>query len=314
VGTIMTRDFRFRIAHDPRGRISTGRLDQSGKPEKLSWFDLSDFPELAKMYGDKPAALIIMLPTDQPSDFVTYRMERWAQKTGKPTMIRFCDGDRCVHRIQETIGGIEYAAGEETDCVCAELDGEDKQRCRHHFSMKAWVCDPQTFAIKSTLCYLFDNHSRNSAEQVLSEIKKMQTLNNGRISMIPFEVSVKMVSDTLEAKKTFPIWSLRSLYMLDKVRALTPGPAEVADVPAELLSPSQRETTAARTVKEYDTLIEEVQKSRNLEDLRIAKSRIEEAKTWLSQEQLDTLDQIGAIRQDEIKAEEAQKQVAKGDT
>lgn len=304
MGTIMMRNFKMRIAYDPRGKISTGKSGPEGQPVKLDHFDVTDFPELVKMYGDKPTMLIVMLPTDQPTDFITYRFDKWAKtKDGKSVMVRFCDGDVCVHRIVETLAGRTYEAGEESECVCAELEEDDKQRCRHHFTMKAWVCDPETFAIKSTLCYLFDNHSVNSAEQILSEVKKIQMLTGGRIAMIPFELSVKMVSGTDEAKKTFPIWSLRSVYMLDRVRALT-APKEVKDateVPAIAAAPAESAAEPAETNEQISArLVAQVRAAKTLEDLRAFKQKLTAAKDRLSRDQFDQLDQMGAIALSEI--------------
>jgi len=135
------------------------------------------------------------------------------------TLIRKCDGaEECLHRIDEEVGGKKYVAGEISECVCANLPEDDKKRCKFAAYIKAYVADTKTGKIENPLCYLFYTGSRNSAENLYSELKKIRNLLGGNLVGIPFGLSVDMVSGKTDAKQKFPIWNLQALGTTSQLR------------------------------------------------------------------------------------------------
>ena len=213
----MVKKVRYRFTVDGRGKISSGEK-KNNLPHALDYFDISDFPELVKMYGEKPTQLIIKFPSDEILDFFDTSFNSWGTGAKGPVKKRACDGETCIHRISEKINGIDYAAGEETGCICESLPEDSKDRCRFDAWMKAFVCD-KTGLIENTSCYMFTTHSQNSADAIYSELMKIKELNQGILRYVPFLLSVKMCSGKLEAIKKFPIWSLQVIGLLSEIRA-----------------------------------------------------------------------------------------------
>ncbi len=267
---MLVKDFRYRVAADPRGNITTGQRSEAGLPEKLDYFNVSDFPELIEMYGEKPAELVIYFPTDNPFDFIQDRYERWASKDGKSVLVRHCDRETCIHRISETVGTDDFGAGEESSCSCITFDLDEKKQCKRHMWMKAYVAHPKTFAINNPLTYFFDNHSRNSAENVISHILQIKDLNMGVLRNVPFRLSVRMVQDSSEAKKKFPIWYLTVIGFLDQIRESRERllPKDPEKLPEAKEPTDSKKELDARLQKNAENLMLEITKSNSVTELK----------------------------------------------
>jgi len=242
----MIKNVKMRISVDNRGKISTGRKNpETGYPQSLDHFDITDFQELVSVYGDKPDKIVVVFPTDEVSDFFDCNYMLYGKQKGDAVLKRRCDGEECIHRIKETVGGKTYEQGEFSSCVCSDLPemieddkhpGKEKpnpERCKYGAWLKAFVLNPHTKKIENPNCYFFETHSKNSGDAVLSEIEKIKALNMGVIRGIPFILSVKMVSGKTSATQKFPIWNLQVVGMLSEIREKNLMIAEV-DEPKQL--------------------------------------------------------------------------------
>ncbi len=214
---IVTR--RTNIACDPRGKIKTGAKRESGLPMALDHFNITPFPELVEWYGSAPKNLLIYFPSDNIPDFFEDQFALYGGKAGKDAIkVRSCNGEECIHRIEEEVGGTRYGKGQETPCICKDLDPKDKKRCKYACYLRAFVANPQTGKVDNPMCYLFETHSENSGAAVHSEIDKMHVLTHGHVAMIPFMLSVKMVGGKMDAQQKFPIWSLAVVGTLSQIK------------------------------------------------------------------------------------------------
>lgn len=204
----MIKSFRRRIACDPRGKITSGKKSDKGFPQSLDYFDISDFPELVEAYGEKPSEMTLFFPSDTITDFFDCEFNLYG---GHETKIRSCDGENCIHRIEEEIAGTKYAAGESNPCVCQRLAEDDKKRCKYVAYLRAWIISRKSGKIENHLCYIFQTHSQNSGDNIYSELDKIKYLGKGMLKGIKFTLSVKMVSGKTNAKQKFPIWELRAI-------------------------------------------------------------------------------------------------------
>jgi hypothetical protein len=203
---MLRTDIRPRISADRRGKITTGTKSEKGFPKSLDYFDVQKFPELIDAYGKAPDKLIVYVPSNNIEDF--YRTE-YHLYGGNQTKKRTCDGTTCLHHIDETIDGISYKAGQETECICKNLPDDSKETCKGYMSLKVFIADMKGVVI-NPICYFFESHSTNTADNLYSELQKAWRLLNGRLVGIPFLLSVNMISGK-DAKQKFPIWSLQTL-------------------------------------------------------------------------------------------------------
>lgn len=211
---------RPKINVDKRGKITTGikaLSEKTGKeyPKAVDYFNIEDFPELQKSYGEKPNKLVLFFPDNEIESFFSADYVLYG---GNQTLIRKCDGNECIHRIDEEVAGIKYSAGEISECVCQNLAEDDKKRCKVAMYLKAFIADRNTGKIENPLCYLFYSGSRNTAENLYSELIKIRNLLGGKLVGIPFGLQVDMVSGRTDAKQKFPIWSLRALGSVSQLR------------------------------------------------------------------------------------------------
>ncbi len=258
-----------KINVDKRGKITTGIkvVNQNGKeyPKATDYFVIDDFPELKKCYGEKPKKLVLFFPDNEIESFFNADMVLYGKNQ---TLIRKCDGNECIHRIDEEVAGQKYVAGEISECVCTNLPEDDKKRCKLAMYMKAYVADAKTGKIENPLCYLFYTGSRNSAENLYSELKKIRNLLGGNLIGIPFGLSVEMVSGRTDAKQKFPIWNLQVLgttsqlraaidsYLFDYKEILKLNPAQSQNVqqakqlPVHYLEPEEEADDFEKEIKE----------------------------------------------------------------
>jgi hypothetical protein len=232
----MLKTMRLKVNCDERGAITSGEMGKNNLPKKLGYFNVAVYPELIEAYSDKPQSLTLMFPSDRIEDFYDINFTRWGKnKKGEGVLIRKCDEEECVHRTSDTIGDQTFAAGEITPCICRELDEKSEDRCKCFCWLKAWVVNPATGMIDNHLCYLFQTGSRNSGENIYSELKMISDLNHGHIRGVRFKLSVEMVGKKDDAKMTFPIWKLHAVQTLLELRtgpvAQLPGKTEPAQLP-----------------------------------------------------------------------------------
>jgi hypothetical protein len=214
---IVTR--RTNIACDPRGKIKTGARRENGLPMGLDHWNLTPFPELIEWYGKEPKNLLIYFPSDNIADFFEDQYALYGGKAGKDaTKVRSCNGEECIHRIDEEVAGVRYVKGQVTGCICKDIDAKDKKKCKYACYLRAFVANPQTGKVDNPMCYLFETHSENSGAAVHSEVEKLHVLTHGHIAMIPFMLSVKMVGGKTDAAQKFPIWSLAVVGTLSQIK------------------------------------------------------------------------------------------------
>ena len=84
--------------------------------------------------------------------------------------------------------------------------------------MKAFIGDIKLGKVDSPMCYLFKSGSKNGAENIISELTKIQHLTGGNLVGIPFGLSVDMVSGSTDAKTKFPIWKLQALGNIRQIK------------------------------------------------------------------------------------------------
>jgi len=261
----MVKSFKYRITVDNRGKISCGKKREGSElPQSLDYFDISDFPELMKWYGEKPKRLLVFFPTDNILDFFDTAYNVWYTTTaGRKGERRTCDGETCLHYIDENIAGIQYAAGEETECICKKLAEDDKNRCRYDCYFKTYVGNPTNGQIENPCCYMFSTHSDNSADSIFSELDKIKSLNHGILRLIPFELSVAMHDGP--GGKRYPIISLRVWGFLSTIKESSQAGQlqipfiENAPVPPE----SKQETPPLPWEKKTETKPSEEKKPEN---------------------------------------------------
>ena len=209
--------------------ITCGEMGEDDMPKKLDHWNISAYPELVAIYGDKPQRIIVQLPTDRMEEFITERYVKWGtSKAGRNSKVRMCEqhGDEriCTHRIAEEVLGNKYIAGDRTGCICEALKlfEDDKYkniRCRYDFYLRAFITNPITGKIDNMYCYLFENHAPNSGRAVKAAIRQIAAfmqmqfkLQEPPVAYIPFELAIKMAENREDAKKTYPIWHMRCVY------------------------------------------------------------------------------------------------------
>lgn len=217
----MIKRSKTHITIDRRGKIKSGKLGKSKDgtkdiPKSLDYFNVEDFPELIKAYSPQPRELVVFCPTDNIPDFFNDEFCHYAGGKENPVKVRSCDGEECIHRIDESIAGTKYGAGEISNCACDFLSDDDpqqkKQKCRYLAYFKAYIGLPPTFRVDNPNCYLFETGSENSGGNILSQLEKIHLLNNGHLYGVPFKLTVQMVSGKTDAKEKFPIWHLTTMY------------------------------------------------------------------------------------------------------
>lgn len=213
------KDIRMRISSDMRGKITTGTKSEKGFPMSLDYFDISDFPELIAIYGEKPKRIAITFPSNDYQDFFSTEYNTWGGKTGKPIKKRCCDGETCTFNIEEKIGVKKYTAGSAVACVCKqESFPADAERCKCYMSLKAYIINPNSGKIESISPYRFENHSVNSADKLATEILKINTITAGKLMGVPFVLSVDMVDQVVAGeKRRYPIWSIQAVGSIDRI-------------------------------------------------------------------------------------------------
>ena len=213
----MIVNMKYRVNVDKRGKITSGKKSDKGYPQSLDYFNIDLFPELQTAYGLKPNKLVIFFPSDTITDFFDCNYALY----GNETKLRSCNGQTCIHRIEETINGVTYKAGEESECVCLALPDNDKKKCKYSMYLKAFIVDKNVGKVNNPLCYMFHSGSQNSGDNIYSELEKIKGLNMGVLRGVPFGLSVEMVGGKSEAKKKFPIWSLQAIGMVSEIRERT---------------------------------------------------------------------------------------------
>jgi hypothetical protein len=226
----MIRDIKPRINADKRDKITTGIKVDNKYPKSTDYFVIDAFEELKGIYGNKPQKLLISFPTDTIEDFFDCNYVYYAKKDGKTgSKIRQCDGETCTHLKSETFGGNKYEEGEQSPCICKLLDAEEdswtdedaKRRCKYVAYFKAYILNPQTNAVHFPICYMFETHSKNSGDNIYSELLRIKTINGGRLLNVRFVLSVDMVKSSKASGQTFPIWSMQVQGVLTEMKQLT---------------------------------------------------------------------------------------------
>lgn len=228
----MICDLKPRLIPDHRGSITCGDRNSKGFPQKLDHWNISAFPELVAIYGDKPKELLVYVPGTLEEVFDCYK-GAWGGSTAK----RICDGRECTHRIQETIGGQRYAEGEISACVCTALPPESKERCDTRGRVYVMVAHPETRQIISPCIYVMRTGSRGNIESVYSELWRVTALaqaipGHPKLHQMLFSITVHMASSSGSAKRTFPVWRMQAVASESYFQQIAAGRA-IAELPQE---------------------------------------------------------------------------------
>lgn len=315
-----------RINVDKRGKITTGikkKSESTGKeyPSTTDYFVIDDFPELKVIYGEKPKKLMLVFPTNTIEDFFTADMVLYGSNNA---MIRKCDGDKeCIHRIDEELtltgqldedGNLietetykkKYVAGEFTECVCKlmqekiEKNGKEIRNpklCNCAMYLKAFIIDYRTKKIVSPLCYLFYSGSLNTASNIYSELKKIQTIVGGRIAGLPFGLSVDMVSGKTDAKVKYPIWNLQVLGTMAQLELAAESflfdYKEILQLDKKKDNEGINEEHNLKTDMQYDVVLVKIKKAKTKKELEEIYASLgeEEQNTYINQIQ-DRADEL----------------------
>lgn len=195
---MLRKNMKLRIASDHRGKITTGIKAKNAKgveyPKALDYFNISDFPELLEVYGEKPAKLLVLFPSINIEDFLFSEWSEWGGSGDTSIKKISCDGETCNDLVNNTTKPCQHPA-----CKCKAYTG-----------LKAWVADPNTGVIINPVPYRFQTLSPNSGDSLYSAILLAWQMVGGKILGVPFVLSVKMVEKLVEGKKNrFPIWDLQ---------------------------------------------------------------------------------------------------------
>lgn len=199
------KDIRRRIACDKRGKITTGNRGKDEKENPRSWdcFNLIDFPELKRIYGEQPTKLLIMFPTDNVEDFYSTEYSLWGGTKEFPVKKMYCDGETCTDGVTKKKIG-----------PCCRLADHSREKCEHgmvpYMGLKAYVLDTNGNAV-NFVPYMFESHSVNTADALYTSIEDTHRKLGGKLVGVPFLLSVEMVQklDENSKKKRFPIWSIQ---------------------------------------------------------------------------------------------------------
>jgi hypothetical protein len=225
----MRKNWRMRISSDRRGKITTGIKTKSkaGKdiPKSLDYFNISKFPELVAVYGEKPDKLFIVFPSDNIDVFFQTEYVLWAKKgEGRAWKKRSCDGEVCTHHVPETLNKVKYDRGDTHECFnCGtnDCDLDPDHQCKCYTGFGAYVLDPGTGRVILFRPYRFQTNSVNSSDNILSELSKIFEQYGG-IPKIPFMLSVKMQETQTKdgGKNIYPLWDCQAYGTVDQINQL----------------------------------------------------------------------------------------------
>ncbi len=209
---------KVKLNVDRRGKIKCGYRGNDGLPKKAYHFVIAhpetgetNFPELVEIYGTEPTSIFLAFPSNNIEDFFNDDFGLWQKNNTKR---RSCNGEECTHIVDETIEGVKYSAGSVTECVCIKhglfnaLNKELKNiACKCDLYLKAWILHPETLRPISPTCYLFENHSTNSADNIYGEFFTPEGERKwAQVMNIPFVLTVKKIKKA--DNTTFPILNL----------------------------------------------------------------------------------------------------------
>jgi len=245
---------RVKLNIDQRGKIKCGYKTEKGLPKSTFHFAIvhpetgeTNFPELVELYGSEPTSIFITFPSNNIEDFFNDDYSLWQ---GNNTKRRTCNGETCTHIIEESILGVKYQAGTETECVCIKhglFDTEDKDlkklKCKCDVYLKAWILHPKTLKPISPTCYLFENHSANSADNIYGEFMTPDGQRKwAQLMGFPFVLSVKKVKKA--DNTSYPILNLYPYIPTD--RLIDYSRAMALDVQGQIEDSVNDETDATK--------------------------------------------------------------------
>lgn len=161
------------------------------------------FPEIIDLYGSEPKELYITFPSDNYNDFYKEDFKRWG---GNKSKVSVCDGETCTFYFDYDIGNNKYKANGKYDCPCKSMnlkDTEDerlkKKACRVDSYLTMMILNPNILFNEdlpaekrispiSPLCYIFENHSIHTADNIFSELDRYK-----KLAGYPFVLSVKKI-------------------------------------------------------------------------------------------------------------------------
>ena len=205
---MLRKNMKPRISRDQRGKITCGtkKTSKNGKeyPASLDHFNVSKFPELTAIYGDKPDKLIVYFPSNNIEDFFSTEYNLWGGKKDAAVKLRSCDGETCRDLRTEEV----------KPCFCASLP--EKDQCKSYTALKAFIAD-QDGKVISPIPYQFESHSDNSSDNTYSQLVNIWNLTGGKLVGVPFVLSVKFVKKA--TGQQFPIWELQSINNIQAIIA-----------------------------------------------------------------------------------------------
>lgn len=246
----MIKTLERRISYDKRGPITTGDRAPDGKARKLDHFNVSRYElDIVPVYGGEPKELVILLPDPDWRKCFDDKFALWGNNN---TCRRFCDGERCTHRIDESVGGTSYKAGTESDCVCSGLDDGDKLRCRYESSLTAFIVRPETLQIITHKPVAIRNHAITSGGNLRTVLADLGLMFDGGLLGVPLVLSVRMAQRRDNARDRYPTWDIRlhdSAIQRNTERLLSEHSDDYDGIPARQIGAGSEPTQTAADVE-----------------------------------------------------------------
>lgn len=190
-----------RIAGDRRGKITTGtkKISAKGKeyPASLDHFNVTAFPELMDVYGDKPDRLLVYFVSSDIESFMRSEWSEWGNNIKK----RACDGETMT----------DFITGKTEPCACDGFSCGAGLKCWTEF--RAYVGNPyDNGKIISPIPYRFETHSPNSGDSIYYGIENIFEMTGGKLVGVPFMLTVRMVETVKDGeKKKYPLWDIQPI-------------------------------------------------------------------------------------------------------
>lgn len=233
---MIQRQFNLRITSDSRRAITPGTMTTNAKGVRhqkgLPYFNVKEYPEIVRIYGEKPVALLVTFPTDNYEDFAVSEYRKFVRpdENAKGECAVHCDGTVCKIALPVSLCGVRYNPGVIMPCKCAQ-DTEKKQpqkeRCVLHTTLDLFVCDPKTGTLIMPRPVKFRTHSENNTDTWLSEIANAQVLTEGKLRglyaklQVEWRTTANVVAEGKTEKRNYPRVTLQVLGDIDLMRQLT---------------------------------------------------------------------------------------------
>lgn len=201
------KDEFIRTSYTTEGDISCGAKIMTAKGEQLvkyDYFNVSKFPEIMNIYGDKPKEIFIEFPNfGDVEEFASYAFYDYNQKRLK----RICDRDifTAISDFKDYIDGkpIEYHRGEKHKCIFPDCKG----KCKAGIRITARVVNNEEQQIYLLPGFVsFVNHNYKSGNRIVTQLKDIiNKFGKAAITAFIWKIKVIMVQGKYDKDPTFSL-------------------------------------------------------------------------------------------------------------